>query len=92
MNHPEWFSKDYDVKICDDVLFWKQDGALSNSYHYSMVNEIVPSKVGVICKVAVWYRNHQENLDWYTTRAISDLMLFHPIDELNLMERLRKVT
>ena len=90
MNHPEWFSKDYDVKICDDVLFWKQDGALSNSYHYSMVNEIVTSKVGVIRKVVVRYGNHQENVDQYTRRAIRDLVLFHPIDELNLMERLGK--
>ena len=56
-----------------------------------MVNEIVPSKDGVICKVIVWYRNHQENVDQYTTRSIHDLVLIHPIDELNLMEELGKV-
>ena len=47
MNHPEWFSTDHDIKICDLVLFLKQDGVLSNSYQYGMVNEIVPSKDGI---------------------------------------------
>ena len=53
MNHPKWFSTDHDIKICDVVLFLKQDGVLSNSYQYGMVNEIVPSKDGIICKVIV---------------------------------------
>ena len=50
---PKWFSTDHDIKICDVVLFLKQDGVLSNSYQYGMVNEIVPSKDGIICKVIV---------------------------------------
>ena len=91
MNHPKWLSTDHDLKICDDVLFLKQDGVLSNSYQYCMVNEIVPSKDGVICKVTVRFRNHQENVDGYTKISVRDLVLIHPNDELNLMEELGKV-
>ena len=43
MNCPKWFSTAHDIKICDVVLFLKQDG----------VNKIVLSKDGVICKVIV---------------------------------------
>ena len=91
MNHPKWFSIDHGIKMCDVVLFLKQDGVLSNSYHYSMVNSIVTSKDGVIRKVIVRYRNHQENIDQYTIRPVPDLLLIHPINELNLMEELGKV-
>ena len=68
------------------------DRVLGDSYQYGMVNEIVPSKDGVICKEIVRYRNHQENVDRYKTRSVRDLMLIHPIDELNLMEEFGKVT
>ena len=77
-------------KSCDVVLFLKEDGVLSESYQYGMVNEIVPSKDGIIRKVIVRYRNHQEDVDWYTIRSVRDLVLIHPI-ELNLMEKLGKV-
>ena len=53
MNHPKWFSTAHYIKICDVVLFLKQDGVLSNSYQYDRVNKIVPSKDGVIRKVIV---------------------------------------
>ena len=57
-----------------------------------MVPEIVPSKHGVIPQVIVRYRNHQENVDRYTTRSVGDLVLILPIDVLNLMEELGKKT
>ena len=90
MNCPKWFSTNHDIKICDVVLFLKQDGVLSESYQYGMVNEIPPSKDGIICKVIVRYRNHQEDVDRYTIRSARDLVLIHPF-ELNLMEKLGKV-
>ena len=48
-----------------------------------MVNEIVPSRDGVICKVIVQCRNDQENIDQYTTRSVRGLVLIHPIDKFN---------
>ena len=69
----------------------KQDVILSSSYQYGMVNKIVPSKDGVIRKGIVWYKNNQKNVDQYTTRAVRDLVLIHPVGESNLIEELRKV-
>ena len=80
MNHPKWFSTDHDINICDTVLFLKQDGVLSNSYQYGMVNEIIPSKDCVVRKVIVQYRKNQQNVDRYTTRSVLDLVLIHPIN------------
>ena len=50
------------------------------------MNEIVPWKDGVIRTAVFCYGNHQENIDRYITRAVYDLVLIHPIDQLNLME------
>ena len=62
MNHPKWFCPDCDIKLYDVVLFFKQDGVLTNTYQYgiSMINKIAPSKDSVIRKAAVCYRNHQK--------------------------------
>ena len=35
-----------------------------------MVYEVLPSRDGVIPKVFVKYRNNQENVDRFTTRAV----------------------
>ena len=91
MNHTKGISTNLDIKICNVVIFLKQDLILSNSYQYSIVNKIVPSKDGVIRKGIVWYKNNQENVDRYAIRAVRDLVLTHPIDKLNLIEELRKV-
>ena len=91
MHQPKWFQSDRDLKICDIVLFTKKDGTLQSTYHYGMVNEIHPSKDGVIRKVVIKYRNENENVDRFTTRAVRDLILIHPADELNLMEELGRV-
>ena len=56
-NHAKWFSTGHDIKTCEVVIFLKQDGVLSNSYQYGMINEIVPTEDGVI--LFVRYRNHQ---------------------------------
>ena len=36
--------------------------------------------------MTVRYRNHQENVDRYTTRPVRDLVLIRPSDESNLIE------
>ena len=56
-----------------------------------MVNEVVPRRDGIICKVIVRNRNYQEYVDRYTKRSVPDLVLIHWTDKLNLMEELGKV-
>ena len=49
MQQPKWFRTERDVKICDVVLFLKQEGSLiSNNYQYGMIHEVIPSKDDVI--------------------------------------------
>ena len=92
MHQPKWFQSDRDIKICDVVLFIKKEGSISSTYQYGMVHEIIPSKDGLIRKVVVKYRNNNECVDRFTTRAVRELVLIHPIDEVHLMEELGKAS
>lgn len=49
-----------------------------------MVHEVLKYR-----KVKYW--NNQENVDSFTTHAVRELVLLHPVDELNLMEELGKM-
>ena len=74
------------------MLFTKKEGSLSSTYQYGMVHEIEPSKDGLIRRVVVKYRNNNENVDRFTTRAVRELVLIHPIDEVHMMEELGKMS
>ena len=56
-----------------------------------MIHEIEPSKDGLIRKVVVKYRNNNENVDQFTTRAVREQVLIHPIDEVHIMEELGRM-
>ena len=92
MHQPRWFRRDRDIKICNVVLFTKKDGSVSSRYQYGMVHEIEPSRDGLIRKVVVKYRNNNGNVDQFTTWAVCKLVIIHPIDEVNLMEELGKMS
>ena len=71
MQQPKWFRSERDIKICDIVLFLKQEGSiLSNNYQYGMVKEIIPCRDDVIPEIVMKYRNANENTDRFTTRAV----------------------
>ena len=57
-----------------------------------MINEVLPSWDDINRKVVVKYRNDQENVDMFTTHAVWELVLIHPVDELNLLKDLGKMT
>ena len=48
MEQPKWFCSDRDVKICDVVLFMKNEGTVVNTYQYGMVHETELSRDGMI--------------------------------------------
>ena len=41
--------------------------------------------------MSVKYRNHNESVDRFTTRAVRELVFIHPIDGLRLMEELGNI-
>ena len=92
MEKPKWYLTDRDMKICDIVLFLKQEGALAKTYQYGMVHEVEKGQDGVIRKALIKYRNYNENIDRFTLRSVRQLIIIHPVDELSLMEEMDKIT
>jgi len=88
MHQPKWFQNDRDIKVGDIVLFTKKENILSNQYQYGIIHSIEVSEDDKIRKANVRYRNHGENVDRYTFRAVRKLVMIHPVDELSLNEEL----
>ena len=91
MHHPKWFQTDRDVKVGDVVLFSKQENQLSSTYQYGMISVLSRSSDDKIRKATVRYRNSTEAVDWFTNRAVRQLIVIHPVDELNMMEELGQI-
>ena len=91
MHHPKWFQTDRDVKVGDVVLFLKQENQLSSTYQYGMISDLSKSSDEKIRKATVRYRNSTEAVDRFTNRAVRQLIVIHPVDELNIMEELGQI-
>lgn len=87
----KWFKTDSDISIGDLILFLKKEGDLNTTYQYGKVIDCPLGKDGKIRKVKVTYRNHNEDIDRTTTRAVRELIMIHPIEEVSLMEELGRV-
>ena len=83
MNHPKWFISDKHLKKGDVVLFLKNEKELSSTYQYGMVENIHIGVDGKVRSVTVKYRNHNENIDRFTSRAIRQLVLIHESNEVD---------
>ena len=91
MEQPKWLRSDRDAKTCDVVLFTKNEGSVVSTYQYGMVYKIKLSRDGLIRKVVIKCRNSSENIDHSTTRAVRDFVLIHPVDEIDIMEKLANI-
>ena len=91
MHHPKWFQPDRDVNAGDVILFLKQENQLSSTYQYGMISDLSRSSDDKIRKATVRYRNSTEGVDRFTNRAVRQLIVIHPVDELNIMEELGQI-
>ena len=91
MQHPKWYDNDRDLKIGDIVLFLKSEKEISNDYQYGMIADFQPSKDGKVRVVNVKYRNHSENIDRFTKRSSRQIVVIHPVDEINIIQELGKI-
>ena len=91
MNQPKWFKEDYHINIGDVVLFLKEDGHVKGVYQYGMVTELRKSKDDKIRRVIVKYRNHNETFDRFSNRAVREIVVIHPVDELSIMTELANI-
>ena len=91
MHQPKWFRTDVDVRVGDIVLFLKNDSVLCQTYQYGMIVRTHPSTDGLIRKVDIKYRNHNEETDRETFRSVRDLVVIHHVDELDLTQELAEM-
>ena len=91
MAQPKWFNSDTDISIGDIVLFLKKDGEINGNYQYGRISSAPRGNDGKIRKVTVTYRNHHENVDRDTKRAVRELVMIHPINELSIVAELGKI-
>ena len=88
MHHPKWFRSDVELAIGDVVLFLKNESEISSTYQYGIIDSVVRSKDNVIRTVNVRYRNHSENVDRITKRAVRTLVLIHHVDDIDVAKEL----
>ena len=91
VNQPKWYNSDEHLKEGDVVLFLKHDSILSSTYQYGMVKSTEAGDDGVIRKVHIKYRNHNEKRDRETFRSVRQLVVIHRVDELDLAKELHDV-
>ena len=92
MYQPKWFRTDSDLKQGDIILFLKQEAGLAGNYQYGMVESIERGRDNKIRTVNVKYHNHNENFSRITRRAVRELIVIHPVSELNIMEELGEIS
>ena len=88
MDQPKRFQSNRDVKMCYIVLFIKKDGSLVSPQQSGLKHQLDQSKDGLIQKVVAKYQNHNESVDRFTTYAVCEAVLIHPIDALQWIEEL----
>ena len=80
------------MKEGDNVLFLKQDSLLSKTYQYGKVVSVQQNSDDVIRKMKVKYRNANENVDRETFRSVRELVMFHPVDEIDIVQEISSIT
>ena len=56
-----------------------------------MISDGRKGRDGKIRKVSVTYRNHNEDIDSVMKRAVRQVVMIHPIDDINIIEELGKI-
>ena len=91
MNQPKWFHTEHHIKTGDVVLFLKKEGLLNSTYQYGIVVEAAKGRDGVVRRVKLRYRNHQEATNRETVRATTQVIVIHKVEELNIVNELGKI-
>ena len=74
------------------MLFLKQGSLLSKTCQYGKVVSAQQNSDDVIRKMKVKYRNANENVDRETFRSVRELVMFHPVDEMDIVQELNSIT
>ena len=88
IDRPKWHKNEGDIHVGDVVLFLKSEKDFEEIYQYGMVKVLHKGRDGLVRKVDVEYQNSNESTKRTTQRGVRDLIVVHPVDELDIYERL----
>ena len=75
----------------DVVLFLKSEKEYDLQYQYGIVSEVDNNDDGLVRKVKIEYQNSNKGVKRVTQRCARELVVIHPIDELDIYERLHEL-
>ena len=81
----KWFNDSFDFAEGDIVLFLKHEGSITGDYQYGMIDKVNHGNDKKRRSVNVRCRNANEDFDCITHRAVRQLVMIHPVDEINLL-------
>ena len=88
MSQPKRYKSDRDSKVGDVVLFLKSEKEFDKQYQYGIVTGVQVNRDGKIREIQVEYQNHNENIKRCTIRGVREIVVIHPVDELDIMHEL----
>ena len=87
----KWHKTDKPINVGDIVLFLKSEREYDLQYQYGIVSGLQKGRDGLIRKVSVEYKNHNENVRRTTERGVRDLVIISSVDELDIYESLNQL-
>ena len=91
MHQPKWYNTEYHLADGDIVLFLKKEGLLNGTYQYGIVKSTEIGRDQKVRTAIIRYRNHNEEFDRETRRAVRQLIVIHRVDELDIIHELGKI-
>ena len=81
IRQPKWFKTDKHLQPGDLVYFQKDQGKATSGWIMGRVDQVIRGRDGLIREATVAYRNHSENFNRMTNRAVRSLVKLFSIDE-----------
>ena len=91
MEQPKWFNSDTDLKVGDVVLFLRKEREFAGNYQYGLVKSVEVGRDQKIRSVILEYQNHSESIKRETRRAVREIVVIHPVDELGIIRELGEI-
>ena len=82
MVQPKWFKSDRHPKVGDVILFLKSEKEFDKQYQYGIISDLKISRDGKIRQIEIEYQNFSENVKRKTNRGTREIVVIHPLEEL----------
>ena len=75
----------------DVVLFLHKEREYAGNFQYGLVKSVEVGRDHKIRSVILEYQNHIESIKRETRRAVREIVVIHPVDELGIIRELGEV-